>query len=117
MLKYEKRFLQVFFEHCPPAATARKLALAFCAILKQKNAEALPDWILETKTSGIAVLKNFATGLEGDIEAVKAAATYYWSNGPVEGQINRLKMIKRQMFGRAGFDLLRKRVLFYPDTG
>lgn len=106
----------MFFEHCPPAATIRKLALAFRAMLKQKNAEALPDWIVEAKASGIAALKNFTTVLESDIEAVKSAATYHWSNGPVEGQINRLKMIKRQMFGRAGFDLLRKRVLFYSDT-
>lgn len=117
LLEEEKEFLQVFFEHCPSAATARKLALAFRTILKQKNVEALSIWILEAKTSGIAALKNFARGLESDFEAVKAAATYHWSNGPVEGHVNRLKTIKRKMYGRAGFDLLRKRVLFYPDTG
>lgn len=82
LLEEEKEFLKIFFEHCPPAVTARKLALAFCAFLKQKNAEALPDWILQAKTCGIAALKNFATGLEGDIEAVKAAATYHWSGAP-----------------------------------
>jgi transposase len=56
-------------------------------------------------------LKNFAKGLQQDYDAVKAAVSLKWSNGQVEGQVNRLKNIKRQMYGRAGFELLRKRVL------
>lgn len=113
----EKNFLDVFFQKCPKAEIARKLALAFRAIFEQKDAKALPDWIQQAKKSGITALDNFAAGLESDFEAVEAAATYSWSNGQVEGQVNRLKMIKRQMYGRAGFDLLRKRVIFNPDTG
>jgi transposase len=112
----EAAFLKVFFKHCPQAEFARTLALEFHAIFQEKRAHDLRTWIQEAKASGIRALKNFATGLESDYAAVEAAATYPWSNGPVEGHINRLKMIKRQMFGRAGFDLLRKRVLFYPDT-
>ena len=57
-------------------------------------------------------MKNFAQGLEKDLKAIEAALTYEWSNGPVEGHNNRLKMIKRQMYGRAKFDLLRQRVLY-----
>ena len=53
----------------------------------------------------------FAAGVRQDESAVTAALTEAWSNGPVEGQVNRLKMIKRQMYGRAGFKLLRVRVL------
>ncbi|MEQ9441882.1 MAG: ISL3 family transposase [Cyclobacteriaceae bacterium] len=113
----EQKFLKVFFHHCPQAKLAQKLALDFHAIFREKRAQDLQIWIRQAKTSGITALKNFATGLESDYAAVEAAATYAWSNGPVEGHVNRLKLIKRQMFGRAGFELLRKRVLFYPDTG
>ena len=57
-------------------------------------------------------LKNFAKGLPQDYKAVKLAFTLTWSNGQVEGQVNRLKMLKRQMYGQAGFKLLRRRILF-----
>jgi transposase len=57
------------------------------------------------------VLRGFVAGIVGDIEAARAALSRPWSNGPVEGQVNRLKMLKRQMYGRARFDLLRSRVL------
>jgi transposase len=73
----EKNFLNVFFQHCPQAKLARKLALKFRVIFEKRNAKALPDWIQQAKESGIAALKNFATGLESDYEAVKAAATYH----------------------------------------
>nr|WP_085033069.1 hypothetical protein [Ensifer aridi] len=56
-------------------------------------------------------MASFATGIERDIEAVKAALTEPWSTSPVEGQINRLKMIKRQMYGRSGYSLLKSKVL------
>ncbi len=65
---------------------------------------------------GIQASQNFATGLQRDYEAVKAALTYEWSNGQVEGQVNRLKFVKRQGYGRAKFDLLRKQVLGKPAT-
>ena len=64
-----------------------------------------------TLESGIPSMKNFANGLLKDYDAVKAAVSLNWSNDQVEGQVNRLKNIKRQMYGRAGFKLLRKRVL------
>ena len=57
-------------------------------------------------------LKSFANGLRSDLAAVRNALSMPWSNGQVEGQINRLKFIKRQMYGRAKLDLLRKRVLY-----
>ena len=62
-------------------------------------------------TSGIEELSRFARGIQADYAGVAAALELPWSNGPVEGHVNRLKAIKRQMFGRAKFPLLRKRVL------
>jgi len=72
---------------------------------------ALNEWIQAAKTSGLTDLRNFAMGLRRDYEAVSNALKLPWSNGPTEDQVHRLKMIKRQMYGRAKFDLLRKRVL------
>jgi transposase len=60
------------------------------------------------------VIETFAAGLENSGAAVRAALTTPWSNGQAEGQINRLKLIKRQCYGRAGFELLRRRVLHAP---
>ena len=77
-------------------------------------ADTLDTWLEEAEQCGLKVFKNFAAGLRRDYEAVKAALTYEWSQGQVEGQVNRLKFIKRQMYGRAKFDLLRKRVLGMP---
>ena len=71
----------------------------------------LERWLAKAEDLG-AKWKNFAKGLRQDGAAVKAALTSDWSNGQTEGQVNRLKFLKRQMFGRANFDLLRARVLY-----
>ena len=68
-------------------------------------------WIETIRKDGPDVLRGFVQGLRRDYAAVKAALTVEWSNGQTEGQVNRLKLIKRQMYGRANFDLLRLRVL------
>ncbi len=59
-------------------------------------------------------LHSFATGIRRDLDAVTAGLTLPYSSGPVEGNVNRIKMLKRQMYGRAGFALLRKRVILHP---
>jgi transposase len=69
--------------------------------------------VAKAKHSGIGSLARFAAGIERDFAAVLSAAETCWSNGQVEGQVNRLKTLKRQMYGRAGFALLRARVLPY----
>jgi transposase len=69
----------------------------------------LDTWIKDAKESEISALKTFANGLLRDYDAVRAAVSLKWSNGQVEGQVNRLKNIKRQMYGRGGFELLKKR--------
>lgn len=68
------------------------MAMSFHTIFENKDAKALPDWIQQAINSCIAALKNFATGLESDY----AAITYHWSNGQVEEQVNRLKVIKSE---------------------
>jgi transposase len=71
----------------------------------------LHRWLQEAQESGIAELRSFAAGIYRDYDAVRAALTTEYSNGQTEGQVNRLKLIKRQGYGRAQFDLLRLRVL------
>ena len=71
----------------------------------------LEAWLADARTSGLRAVETFAAGLEQDGPAVRAALTTPWSSGQAEGQITRLKLLKRQMYGRAGFDLLRHRTL------
>ena len=87
------------------------LAQAFALIIRSRNASALEPWLEKATSSGVPELRTFAAGIRRDRAAVLAALTYKWSQGPVEGQIHRLKLLKRQAYGRAGFDLLRHRVL------
>jgi transposase len=89
-----------------------KLAQQFWSIIGERKKEQLREWMISATESGIIELRNFVKSLQKDLAAVEASLTYEWSNGPVEGQNNRLKMIKRQMYGRANFDLLRLRVLY-----
>ncbi len=80
-------------------------------MVRERRAERFDGWIAQAAESRIPELKSFADSLKQDQQAVVAALTYEWSNGQVEGQVNRLKMVKRQMFGRANLDLLKARVL------
>jgi transposase len=92
-------------------ARAYNFAQAFLRIIRQQLSRALDPWLDAVLTHRIPGLVHFARGLKKDVPAVRAALTLPYSNGQVEGQVNRLKLIKRQMYGRANFDLLRLRVL------
>ena len=81
------------------------------AMLRRESRVTLQEWTSKAAASGHTELKNVAKSLLQDADAIKAAMTESWSNGPVEGQVGRLKLIKRQMYGRAGMALLRARVL------
>ena len=81
-------------------------------MLAERRGKDLDAWLVQAEHSGIAELKSFAQGIRRDYAAVCAAFSSRWSNGQVEGQVNRLKLMKRLMFGRAQFDLLRQRVLY-----
>jgi transposase len=95
-------------------AEAIDLAQDFATLLRQRQPAQLDPWLQRATASAVDAVRRFATGLSEDDEAVKAGVTLPWSSGPVEGHINRLKMLKRQMFGRARLDLLRRRFLLAP---
>jgi len=95
----------------PGLDAAVALAEGFAALVRGRRPELLDPWLKAAQDGPVAGLRRFAKRLLADEGAVRAAVTLGWSNGQTEGQINRLKMLKRQMFGRAGFDLLRTRVL------
>ena len=88
------------------------LAQRFAEMVRHREGRKLDTWLTQAKASAVGPLARFAKSLETDYHAVKAALSLPWSNGPVEGHINKLKMLKRSMFGRAKFDLLEKRLLF-----
>jgi len=92
-------------------AVSRRLAQRFMVLVRERRGSHLEEWIADVQTTGPPELRGFSRNLHRDWLAVHAGFTVHWSSGPVEGNINRLKLIKRQMFGRAKFDLLRKRVL------
>jgi transposase len=95
----------------PEIDQATQLALNFACMLRAHDPDRLEPWMQAVAQSVIPNLMGFASGLRSDYAAVQAAVSLPWSTGQVEGQINRLKLIKRQMYGRAKFDLLRLRVL------
>jgi transposase len=104
---YRERLCQL----CPDVAMAEPLVQAFQLMLRERRAEQLDSWLDQAQASGVRELRRFALGLRQDYAAVRAALEYPWSQGQTEGQMRSLKQIKRQMYGRAKFDLLRLRVL------
>jgi transposase len=88
-----------------------RLTVQFTEMLRKQQPEQLRPWLDAVQASNFGELKSLADGIERDYAAVEAALRLPDSTGPVEGNINRLKLIKRSGYGRAGFDLLRLRVL------
>ena len=95
----------------PEFTTMRHLAMRFRGLLRGGTVEELDGWMSDARRSGIYGMQRFARALRHDIEAVRNAVLEPWSNGQTEGQINRLKTLKRAMYGRAGIDLLRARLI------
>ncbi len=107
----QRRFLDHLPEHWPTAAMIRALVQDFDRLIRDRDAAALAPWLTRADACGETELREFAAGLRRDLAAVEAALTHEWSSGQVEGQVNRLKMLKRAMFGRANVDLLRRRMI------
>ena len=80
-------------------------------MVRERTGEQLDSWLNKVETSHLQAFQTFVTGVHKDKDAVLAGLTLPWSTGPVEGHVNRLKLIKRSMYGRAEFDLLKLRVL------
>jgi transposase len=106
----EKALLNQLLQH-PAVAKCHALAQQFTKMVRYQLPKKLPGWLKACQESGIPEFASFADGIKNDRSAIRAALTLPWSNGQLEGQVNRLKLIKRQMYGRAKFDLLRIRVL------
>ncbi|HVX84994.1 MAG TPA: ISL3 family transposase [Phycisphaerae bacterium] len=108
----EQQLVAAVQEQSPEIKAATELVLEFQRLIHRRNRKGLAAWLDKTSHAGASMeLQTFAESLRQDLPAVEAAFESAWSTGQVEGQINRLKLIKRQMYGRANFDLLRKRVL------
>jgi len=107
----EQRAVELLRRLSPEVGRAQELALGFIEVIKERRVDGLRQWIIGAQRSEIPEFVSFANGLTDDLLAVRAALTYEWSNGQTEGQVHRLKLIKRQMYGRGKLDLLRARVL------
>jgi transposase len=105
--------------HDAPATFAQAITLAqdFAQLLRARQPEQLDTWLQQAATSGLAAFRRLAHSFQRDYAAVKAGLTLPWSSGPVEGHINRLKMLKRHMYGRAHLDLLSRRFVLAPHEG
>ena len=112
----DRSALERMFRAETNARAVYDLAQRFVAMVRERQCDALMPWIDDVREGPITTFKRFGSGIMRDLEAVRNALLLPWSNGQTEGQVNRLKLIKRQMYGRAGFDLLRKRVLPRPLT-
>jgi transposase len=108
LTELEQFQLKTVRTHCP------ELDASFAVMLTDRQGERLPDWLDAVRRDDLPSLHTLAAGIDRDLDAVIAGLTLPWNSGVVEGHVNRLKMLKRQMFGRAGFQLLRKRVLLAP---
>lgn len=110
----DEAYLEKLCQASVDIAVTYKLAQQFVSMIRYRQGEALDPWLTDARSSSVSQLKNFAEGLLKDYTAIRSALEYEWSNGQVEGQVHRLKVWKRMMYGRANFDLLRLRVLHPP---
>jgi transposase len=107
----EQRALQQLFEQDAEPAQAHALVQRFRQIVKNWDHRSLDAFLADARTSGLPSFVSFAEGIDTDRAAVDAALTLKWSNGPVEGHVHRVKLLKRLGFGRASVATLRARVL------
>ena len=107
----DREMLAELRQYNPELDEAIALAEEFAALVRGRQPERLDPWLQRAQDGTVVSLRRFAKRLSADYKAVRAAVKLGWSNGPVEGQINRLKMLKRTMYGRAGLDLLGRRFL------
>jgi transposase len=107
----QQDFVAAVIAKSPVIAEATRLSKDFAAVLQSRTSTRLDDWLVAAEGSTSSEFRELAASLRRDMAAVQAAVTLSWSNGQTEGQVNKIKMFKRQMFGRAKVDLLRARLL------
>ena len=96
---------------CPPLAVLAEHVRTFAELLTTRRGNDLEDWMTAVEASDLPALHAFVRGLRKDLDAVVAGLSLPYSNGPIEGTNTKFKLLKRQMYGRAGFALLRQRIL------
>ena len=106
----QRTYLQRLLAAVPLLETAQQLALEFGRLVREREVAALSGWLQQAQTSGVAELRGVAVGMQRDRAAIEAALQLPWSQGQTEGQVTRLKLLKRAMYGRGGLDLLRSRL-------
>ena len=111
-LKLEEQVLLRQLLQVPELQLLYQLIQRLKSLIREQRAELLDDWLTDASASGIAACARFAASLQQDYGAVRSALELPWSNGQTEGQVHRLKFLKRQMYGRAKLDLLRLRMLY-----
>jgi len=106
-----RQFVEALCAIEPEIAEGSSLAREFLGLIDRRDLDRFDRWLSRARDSKASEIRRFASSLTADLSAVRAAFESPWSSGQVEGQINRLKFLKRQMYGRANLDLLRARVL------
>ncbi len=107
----QKEYLGKLCDSDGALADARRLTQDFAKMVRDLEGETLDGWLEEAGACEAPAMRNFAVGLRKDLAAGRTGLTETWTNGPVEGFVHKLKLLKRQGYGRAGFDLLKARML------
>jgi transposase len=107
----DKASLDAILASSPELAAVTATVRAFAILMNERRGRKLEGWMAAAEATGEPALRSFVTGLRNDQDAVTNGLSLRWSSGAIEGHVNRIKMIKRQMYGRAGPDLLRRRIL------
>jgi transposase len=111
----EQAQLQAIRARCPHIDALAGHVTAFAEMMTARTGSRdLEAWLAAVEADDRSGLRSLAAGIRNDQQAVTNGLTLHWNSGRVEGTVNKIKMIKRQMYGRAGFDLLRKRVILHP---
>ena len=93
----ERQTAEMLLRLSPEVARSQELALSFIELIKERDADGLCEWLVSAQRSEVGEFVTFANGLTSDLQAVRAALEHEWSQGQVEGQVHRLKPVKRQM--------------------
>jgi len=109
----EQETLQQLRQADPQLEAAYQLVATFLQMVRQRTGEQLATWLADAQASHLEAFASFVTGVQQDKDAVLAGLSLPWSNGPLEGNVTRLKLVKRSMYGRAEIDLLKLRVLYH----
>lgn len=108
---HERAYRGYLLDECAAIREARQFADDFGRLIRTRDRPALDGWLVRAEASDVPEVRAFAAGVRRDEPAVAAAVSSPWNNGQTEGQVNRLKLLKRQLYGRASFGLLRHRFL------